>query len=41
MKKKRFSEEPIIQILREVERRERTIGEICRGNGVSEQSFYR
>lgn len=41
MKKKHFSEEQIIQILREAERGERTIGEICRGNGVSEQSFYR
>ena len=41
MKKKRFSEEQIIQILREAERRERTIREIYRGNGVSEQSFYR
>ena len=39
--KKRFSEEQIIQILREAERGERTIGENCRGNGVAEQSFYR
>jgi putative transposase len=41
MKKKRFSEEQIIGILRQAERGEKTIGEICRAHGVSEQSFYR
>ena len=41
MKKKRFSEEQIIGIVRRAERGEKTIGEICRAHGVSEQSFYR
>jgi putative transposase len=41
VKKKRFSEEQIIGILRQAERGELTIGEICRAQGISEQSFYR
>jgi len=41
MKKKRFTEEQVIGILRQAERGEQTIGEICRVQGVSEQSFYR
>lgn len=41
MKKKRFTEEQVIGILRQAERGEQTIGEICRAHGVSEQSFYR
>jgi len=41
MKKRRFSEEQIIGILREAERSDETVGELCRRHGVSEQSFYR
>jgi putative transposase len=41
MKKKRLTEEQVIGILRQAERGEQTIGEICRAQGVSEQSFYR
>jgi putative transposase len=41
MKKKRFTEEQVIGILRQAERGEQAIGEICRAHGVSEQSFYR
>lgn len=41
MKKKRFTEEQVIGILRQAERGEEAIGEICRAHGVSEQSFYR
>ena len=37
MKQKRFSEEQIIGILRQAERGEQTIGEICRAHRVSEQ----
>lgn len=40
MKKKRFSEEQIVGILREVEKGKR-IGDVCREHGVSEQSYYR
>jgi len=41
MKRKRFSEEQIIRILHEAERRELNITDVCRKHGVSEQSFYR
>ncbi len=41
MRKRRFAAEQILTILREAERGERTIGEICRAHGVSEHSFYR
>jgi len=41
MKKRRFSEEQIIGILREAECSDETVGELCRRHGVSEQSFYR
>ena len=40
MKKKRFSEEQIVGVLREAEKG-KSIGEACRLHGVSEQSFYR
>ena len=40
MKKKRYSEEQIVKILREGERGDKTIGEVCRSYGVSENTFY-
>lgn len=40
MKGKRYSEEQIIRILRELDGG-KAIGEICRQHGVSEQSVYR
>jgi len=39
--KARFTEAQIIGVLREAERGEKTVGELCRGHGVSEQTFYR
>ena len=40
MKKKRYSEEQIVKILREGERGEKKIGEIARTYGISENTFY-
>lgn len=40
MKKKRFTEEQIVSILREGERGEKTIEEICRAHAVSTPSYY-
>ena len=39
--KKRFSEDQILAILREGEKGERTIQEICRSHGISEATYYR
>lgn len=41
MKRKRFSEEQIIRILKQAERGDKSIGEVCREHGVAENSFYR
>ena len=41
MKGKRFSQEKIIQILKEAECKISTIGELCRKHGIAEQTFYR
>ena len=44
MSRKRFTPEQIIGMLREAEVRHaqgQSVGEICRGLGVSEQSYYR
>ena len=41
MKKKRFSEEQIVAVLQAVEQGEKTIAEICKGHGLSEQTYYR
>jgi len=41
MKQKRFSEEQIVGILREAERGEKSLGELCRAHGIAEQTFYR
>lgn len=38
---KRFSEEQIVAILREAERGDRSIGEVCRAHGISQNTFYR
>jgi putative transposase len=41
MKKKRFSEEQVVRILRQAEEAERTVAEVCKEHGVSQQTFYR
>ena len=41
MKKKRFSEEEITVVLREAERGEKSVDDLCKEHGVSVQSFYR
>ena len=38
---KRFSQEQIVALLREAERGDRSIGEVCRAHNVSESAFYR
>ena len=40
MKKKRFSEEQIIVVLREAERGKKSVDDLCKEHGVSVQSFY-
>jgi putative transposase len=39
--KKRHSEEQIIRILREAERSETSIREVCRQHNITEQTLYR
>ena len=38
--KKRFTEEQIVGILKEADKSEQTIGQLCRAKGVSEQTLY-
>jgi putative transposase len=41
MKTKHHQEEQIIRMLREAERGDKTIGEICRDHAITEPTFYR
>ncbi len=41
MRRKGFSNEQIIRILKEAEREDKTVAEVCREHGVSENSYYR
>lgn len=38
--KKRFSEEQIVSILREVESSQKTVAEACRSSGISQPAYY-
>ena len=40
MKKKRFSEEKMVSILREADTGDKTIVELCRRHGISDVTFY-
>jgi putative transposase len=39
--KKRFTEEQIVAILREAEQTQSSTKDVCRKNGITEQTFYR
>lgn len=41
MKKKRYTAEQIVGILREAEKAQERIGDVCHRYGVSEATFYR
>ena len=41
MKKKRYTSEQIVAILRKAAKAEESIGEVCGRHGVSEATFYR
>ena len=40
MKKRRFSEEQIVAILRDGERGEKTVEQLCRAHGISQPTYY-
>lgn len=40
MKASRFSEEKIVEILKEGEKKESTVDELCRKHGIHKQTYY-
>jgi putative transposase len=41
MKKKRFTEEQIVRMLRQAQAADQTVSQVCKEYGVSEQTWYR
>lgn len=41
MKKKRFTEEQIVRMLRQAQVADQTVSQVCKEYGVSEQTWYR
>lgn len=41
MKKKRFTEEQIVRMLRQAQAADQTVSQVCKDYGVSEQTWYR
>ena len=41
MKKKRFSEEQIVRMLRQAQAADQTVAQVCKERGISEQTWYR
>ncbi len=41
MKKKRFTEEQIVRILRQSQKLGHTVEQVCKEHGISEQTWYR
>lgn len=41
MKKKRFSEEQIVRMIRQAQAADQTVAQVCKEYGISEQTWYR
>lgn len=41
MKKGQFTQEQIVRILQQAEKAEKTVAELCREHGITQQTYYR